>query len=209
MSELSIAKQNFLDKKLELQIARQNEAKKRSDIEALNSRKQDLNIELAALNERLAQSSQAMANGDMTSEEYIALKRSIADKGLESESVGEAIKFQSDALQLLINNSRDIGQRLSELLPAVAGEIKQRALAASVAANVDQLKLFAIAVAAENFRNHPFTGPDKNYQAQLGYQILGEELCKAVFADTSESTLFFVEPSRAKSAIEEIINQAA
>lgn len=209
MTELSTAEQNYLALKSDLQAASEAEANKRKEIVALEQRQHNLTGELDALNRRLDQSRRAMVNGDMTSDDYIALKRSIADKALEAEAVGEVIEAQKDALQQLIDNSRNLGERLYRLLPAAAGEIKQRALVAGVAADPDQLKLFVIAAVAEHLRNHPWSVTDKTHQANLGYQILGEALCKAVFADTSESYLFFIEPSRAISAIEEFIGQAA
>lgn len=209
MTELSTAEQNYLALKSDLQAAREDEANKRREIVALEQRRHNLTSELAALNQRLDKSTRAMSDGDMTTDDYLALKRSIADKALETEAVGEALEAQKDALQLLIDNSRNLGERLNRLLPAVAGEIKQRALVAGVAADPDQLKLFVIAAVAEHLRNHPWSIQDKTHQANLGYQILGEELCKAVFAETSESYLFLTEPSRAISAIEEIIGQAA
>lgn len=209
MTELSIAEQDFLTRKTELQTARQDEANKRNDIAKLNRRQQDIKLELDGLNKRLAQAGQAMANGDMTSDDYIELKRTIADKELESKAVGEALTMQTGALQMLVDHSLMLAERLSRQLDTVAGEVKQRALAATVAAGDQHLKTFALAVAAHHLSRHPFTLQEKTAQAELAYRIIGEELCKSVFADESEAWLFMVEPSRAKSAIEETISQSA
>jgi len=209
MTTLSIEEQDFLAKKAELQAAQQDEAKKRREVAELSRQQQDLAAELAALKQRLAQSSQAMANGDMTSHDYIALKRAIADKELECEAAGEVFAAQNNALQLLTNQARMLSERLGRQSRIAAGGLKQRALAASVAAGDQHLKVFALAVAAQYLENHPYTGQDKTEQAELGYRIIGEELCKAVFADENEAWLFMVEPSRAISRIEEIIEQAA
>lgn len=209
MTELLTAEQKFLDLKSDLQTAREAEANKRRDVAALNQRKQGLNADLAGLNKRMAQSGLAIANGDMTSDDYIALKRSIAEKELESEAIGEVLDAQNDILQSLIGNAQSAAERLYRQVSVAAGEVKQRALSAGVAGGAKHLKVFALAVAAEHLHKHPFHGQDKTDQAQLGYRIIGEELCKAVFADESEAWLFMVEPSRAKSAIEAMIGQAA
>ncbi len=209
MTELSIAEQDFLANKTKLQIAKQDEANKRNDIANINRHQRDIKSELDKLNQRLTQADHAMANGDMTSDDYIALKRTIADKEYEIEVDGEVLAAQTAALQLLADHSRMLAERLSRQLDAVAGEVKQRALAASVAAGYQHLKTFALAVAAHHLSRHPFALQEKIAQAELAYRIIGEELCKAMFADESEAWLFMVEPSRAKSAIEEIISQSA
>lgn len=51
------------------------------------------------------------------------------------------------------------------------------------------MKLFALAVAAQQLEGHPYTVKEKSEQAQLAYRIIGEELCKAVFADETEAWL--------------------
>lgn len=209
MTELSTAEQHYLALKSDLQTAREDEINKRREIATLTQRKQALDAELAGLNQRLAEAGFAMANGDMTSDDYIALKRSIAEQSLDREAIGEVIDMQSDALQRLVDHSRYVADQLGRQLTATAGEIKQRMLGACVEAGAQHLQAFALAVAAHHFNQHPFSSQDKTDQAQLAYRIIGEELCKAVFADEAEAWLVMVEPSRAKSAIEAMIGQAA
>jgi hypothetical protein len=209
MTELSNAEQNFLTKKADLHAALEAEANKHKEMAVLNQRRQDLNAELVGLNQRLKQAGIEMAKGDMTSDDYIALKRTIADKTLEIESISEVLVHQKDALNRLLGDTRMIRDGLSRLITAVAGEIKQRALMAGVADRNQQLKLFALGVTAEHFSYHPSVGSESNYQIMEAYRLIGQELCKAVFTDESEACLFFVEPSRAQSAIEAMIGQAA
>ncbi|ANE54765.1 MULTISPECIES: hypothetical protein [Methylomonas] len=209
MNSLSTAEQDFLAKKTELQAAQADEANKRREVATLRQRQHDLQTELAALNQRLAQASNALANGDMTSADYIALKRSIADKELECEAASAVFEAQNNALQMLVDHARILAGRLGRHLTDAAAGVKQRALAASVATGEAHLKLFALAVAAQHLERHPYTGQEKSEQAQLAYRIIGEELCKAVFADENEAWLVMVEPSRARIAIEETIEQAA
>ncbi|CAD6880145.1 hypothetical protein [Methylomonas albis] len=209
MNPISNAEQDYLAKKTELEAAQQNEAEKRGDIVKLEQRQNDIESELSDLNQKLKQAGQAMANGDMSSDDYIALKRLIADKNLEREAIGEAIVLQNGALQMLVDHSRNIGHQRWRQLAIAAGEIKQRALASCVEDREQHLKVFVLGVAAHYLNHHPFTGQEKTEQAQLAYQIIGEELCKAVFADEFEAFRIFAEPSLAKSRIEEIISQAA
>lgn len=209
MTELSTAEQHYLALKSDLQTAREAEAHKRREVATLNQRHQALKAELADLNQRLAQAGSAMADGDMSSDDYIALKRAIADKALEAEAIGEALTAQTNALQMLADSARFASERLVRQVSVAAVEVKQRALSAGVAAGAEPLKAFVLAIAAEHLHQHPFTGQDKTDQAQLGYRIIGEELCKAVFADETEAWLFLVEPSRAKGAIAAMIGQGA
>lgn len=209
MNPLSTAEQDYLTNKADLQAAQADEANKRREVEMLRQSQHDLQMELAALNQRLAKASNALANGDMTSADYIALKRSIADKELECEAASAVFEAQNNALQMLVDHARILAGRLGRHLTAAAAGVKQRELAASVAAGEAHLKLFALAVAAHHLESHPYTGQEKFEQAQLAYRIIGEELCKAVFADDTAAWLFMVELSRARIAIEEIISQAA
>ncbi|MDT4328727.1 hypothetical protein ACQE3D_09700 [Methylomonas sp. MS20] len=209
MNPLSNAEQDFLTKKTELQTAREDEASKRREIETLKQRQQQANAALAGLNQRLAQAGVAMANGDMTSDDYIALKRTIAEQELEREALGEVIEIQNAALKRLMEDSRYVSSQMWQQLAAAAGAVKQRALADVIEDREQHLKVFALAVSAHYLTRHPYTSQEKNEQLQWAYSIIGEELCKAVFADESEAIQIFVEPSLALNRIDEIISQAA
>jgi len=209
MTQLSDLENDYLDRKSQLQASKQNEAKKREEIAELKERKDSIQLELSQLNGKLSRAQTNMAFGQLSTDGYITLKKSIADKQIESEAMDEVLKIQANALQQLIENSNALDREMNSSLKKAAGAVKQRAIAAIRDEVGQHIETLAYATVAHHFGRVPSNGPDATEQINAVYQIIAKELCDEAFSNDKEALRFLINPFIAKEKVAQMIEAVA
>lgn len=209
MIQLSDLEKDYLDQKSKLQASKQDEAQKQEEIDALNEHKDCIQLELSHLNGALSRAKTDMAFGRLSTEDYIALKRSIADKQVEFEAIDEVLIIQANALQRLIDNSNALNRNMNISLIKAAGAVKQRAIAAIRDEVKQHIETLAYATVAHHFVSIPSNGPDATEQINAVYQIIAKELCQEAFSEGQDALRFLTNPLIAKEKVAHMIEAAA
>ena len=162
-------------------------------IQALQSQINEAQVSISTINDKLLTATQDMADGSLSSEEYMDLKKALRDKKGIIEDLSEVIVIQNTARLTLAGDGRrypddsKLGKakgKLERLRIDLVKALTKQAVDKVVLAAKDEIKELAYLVASDEKFNHA----SKELGGDL-YTDLGKSLCFPAF-DTREDAAY-------------------
>ncbi|MDO9162152.1 MAG: hypothetical protein Q8N35_16040 [Methylococcaceae bacterium] len=175
---------------------------KRAELGVLHKQVAELVAKIDALNVKVSKANADIAMGYLTSEGFMAIKREIAEKQTELPNYNEAIAAQASALELIEYQLMIANRELKGMLIKLAGGIKDK-IAKDLSVEVGhKIELMVMGIVTANNRNPSyFESEDRN----LLYGCIGEELCKNIFNEGTNSFNVLPDVFKAREIIDALI----
>jgi chromosome segregation ATPase len=207
MNDLNLKKRDYQEAKGNMEHYGERRQEKQAEIAELEADLDYARDQLKELQSRLATANRDMATGRLSTDQFMELKREIAEKETQVKLLGEAIATQKGALAIINedyhNNRRnqhvwlkrsaaDLGEQFADEVAALAG---------------DRIQDLAQALVVSSGKSGGFSASERQRNREFVYQAIGEALCRRVFPNEKRSLDFIPDLLQARQHIGELIEQ--
>jgi chromosome segregation ATPase len=187
MNELNLKKRDYLEAKGNAEHYSEILQEKKSEIAELEADLADAQNELKELQNRLATSNREMAIGRLSTDQFMELKREIAEKENKVNILTEAVSAQKGAMAM-INDDHNINRKdQNEFLKRTAKDLSGQFADDIAALAGDRIQDLTHALVTSKGKSRAFTSQERQRDREAIYLAIGEALCRRVFPNDTGS----------------------
>jgi predicted phage tail protein len=207
MNELNLKKRDYLEAKGNADHFSEVLQEKRSEIAEMENELADAKNDLQQLYNRLNTANRDMATGKLSTDQFMELKREIAEKENEINLFSEAIAAQKSGIELINADYRENRREQSEFIKRTAADLSGQFADEVTALSGDPIKNLIHALIVAKGKNRAFNAQARQRDREAVYLAIGEALCKRAFPNDTGSLDFVPDLFQAKQHIGELIEQ--
>ena len=198
MKELEKNHSEYLQVKSQVNELNQSISGKEAEICELKKVTDEVQGGVNELTVRLSTAPQDMAQGRLSTNDFLALKQALIDKEGELNSLNGAVCAQQSALELLRNNLVEESRWLRRRKGKLVADVTEQITCEIAEAVSEPLKNMACALLASQ--------QIKDKQDDI-YKTIGVELCKKVFGERSKFKAQLPPITEARLRVDELIGK--
>ena len=190
---------DYFSKKTGIESLKKNMAEKEEEVKELNRELSIHQQRVSEIEKNLQDADRKMANGLLSTDDFMALKKEFYDKQHWLKTLNDAIELQSQAVKLIYADINGDKRDLSQLRKFVANDLAEQYMDEFIALAGEPLKKLAMVMLSAQ-QHARFTGSGF-------YPVLGEKLCKKIFTNQEGEFTGTPDNFKAIQEVEQIINE--